>query len=136
MRILLIEDFGDLASGITWALAGSGHVVTSASTAAEAEAAFRRDTFDLAIVDLKLPDGDGWALMRRLNERHAVRGIAVSGMASPTDVARSREAGFAMHLPKPLDIDVLMSCISQMDRAPAGAPALLATDLGKQARRN
>lgn len=116
MRILLIEDFGELARGVTWALARSGHVVTAAATAAEAEAAYRCDAFDLVLMDLKLPDGDGWTLMQALTARRPVQGIAMSGMACPADVERSRQAGFAMHLPKPMDYDVLLSVVASIER--------------------
>ena len=123
MRILLIEDFGELARGVTWALARSGHTVTAAATAAEAEAAYRCDSFDLVLMDLKLPDGDGWTLMQSLIARRPVRSIAMSGMACPVDVERSRRAGFAMHLPKPMDYDVLMSVVASMERDQAASLA-------------
>lgn len=117
MRILLVEDYRELAGALTWALARDGHVVTAVGTAAEAEASYRRDAFDVVVLDLRLPDGDGWTLMQKLAARRPVAGIALSGLACPDDVERSRLAGFAMHLPKPVDVGLLLNQIALLPRA-------------------
>jgi DNA-binding response OmpR family regulator len=69
--------------------------------------------FDLLLSDLRLPDGNGWDLLRRLKEagwrpKHA---IAISGWGSETDLAESKSAGFQAHLIKPLAPEVLKTAL-------------------------
>ena len=67
--------------------------------------------FDVVVSDLGLPDGSGHDLMRRLRERRPVAGIAMSGYGTEDDIRRSREAGFAEHLVKPVDLAHLRAAI-------------------------
>jgi CheY-like chemotaxis protein len=69
--------------------------------------------------DLGLPDGDGYDLMRALAGRHpGLCGIALSGYGMTADVERSRAAGFALHLVKPVTLEALAAAIRQI-AAPA-----------------
>jgi DNA-binding response OmpR family regulator len=84
--------------------------------------------FDVVISDLGLPDASGLDLARRLRERRAaaVPAIAVSGFGMAADVRDSREAGFAAHLTKPIDIKKLDALIREVVRGASetgGAPA-------------
>jgi CheY-like chemotaxis protein len=60
--------------------------------------------FDLLFSDLRLPDGNGWDLLRRLEDggRRPRQAAAISAWGSETDVAKSKSAGFAAHLVKPI----------------------------------
>jgi DNA-binding response OmpR family regulator len=69
---------------------------------------------DLLISGLGLPDGSGLELMSRSRARHAVTGIAPSGFGRDEDIRRSREAGFAGHLTKPVDLRRLEAMIRQV----------------------
>ena len=52
--------------------------------------------------------------MRQLVQRHHLKGIALSGFGTDQDVARSREAGFACHLTKPVDFQRLEEAIERV----------------------
>ena len=81
---------------------GRAHVETAGDVATALELAGRHP-FDLLISDLGLPDGSGHDLMRELRSRgHTFPGIALSGYGQEEDILRSREAGFAAHLTKPV----------------------------------
>jgi CheY-like chemotaxis protein len=54
--------------------------------------------------------------MRRLKEEHNVKGIALSGFGMEDDIQRSREAGFAAHLTKPIDARSLDEAILRVAR--------------------
>ena len=69
---------------------------------------------DVAIVDLGLPEMDGFEVAKKLRERDEhrdMRLIALTGYGSPEDRKRSKEAGFDAHLLKPLDYDELASLL-------------------------
>ena len=70
----------------------------------------------LILLDINLPDMDGYAVMQCLRENEATRGIpviAVSANAMPRDLERAKAAGFAAYLTKPLDIARLLALVDQ-----------------------
>jgi CheY-like chemotaxis protein len=78
----------------------------------------------LILLDINLPDMDGYAVMECLREHGATRDIpvvAVSANAMPRDLERARAAGFAAYLTKPLDIDRLLQLLDETLAASAGA---------------
>ena len=80
------------------------HTAESVQTALQEAEAF---PFDVLVSDIGLPDGSGADLLRKLNTRGAVRAVALSGYGMPDDIARSKDAGFAEHLTKPIQVDLL-----------------------------
>jgi CheY-like chemotaxis protein len=112
LRILVVEDDRMTARVMTRLLRDQGHRVTVATTLAEALAAAETD-YDLIISDLGLPDGSGLELIQRLGPRRPPVGIALSGFGMEDDVRRSREAGFAIHLTKPIDFPKLQAAIRE-----------------------
>jgi CheY-like chemotaxis protein len=114
MKILIVDDHADSAEVLAFALRFHGHEVTLATGVAEAIARYDGGCCEMMVCDLRLPDGDGWDLMRTLSSRHKLTGIAVSGLGYAADIERSRQAGFAAHLTKPLDIDTLVHTIESL----------------------
>jgi two-component system CheB/CheR fusion protein len=103
LRILLVEDHADTARIMRWLLTADGHAVQWAGDVAAALKLAAEHEFDLLLSDLGLPDGTGADLMRTLRQQGSVvPGIVLSGYGQDQDIARSREAGFAAHLVKPL----------------------------------
>src|SRR5262249_11119360 len=90
-----------------------GHAVTTATSLSRALAVVS-DEFDVLVSDIELGDGSGLELMRRVRSRGDTPGIAVSGYATEDDVQQSREAGFALHLAKPITFEMLESAIHQV----------------------
>ena len=91
-----------------------GHTaLTAGSLAAALEVAGAAD-LDRLLSDLGRPAGSGLELMRRLRARRAVTGIALSGFGRDEDIRRIREAGFAGHLTKPVDLRRLEAIIRQV----------------------
>jgi CheY-like chemotaxis protein len=90
------------------------HEVTSAATVADALRHADHSRFDLLISDLGLPDGSGLDLMRELKEKYHLTGICLSGYGMDHDIRRSKEAGFARHLTKPVDFRRLKATIESV----------------------
>jgi CheY-like chemotaxis protein len=107
MSLLLVEDHEATLQVLQRLLMRSGHRVTTASTVAAALAAAASARFDVVVSDLGLPDGTGIELMEQLRDRYQLRGIALTGYGMEEDLRRSQEAGFIMHLVKPVDFQHL-----------------------------
>jgi len=101
LRLFVVEDHADTLIYLRMFLESVGHQVSTASTMAEALAAFPQSQADVLISDVGLPDGDGWELLRRLRSTGPVYAIAMSGFGTPEEQAKSREAGFRRHFVKP-----------------------------------
>ncbi len=81
--------------------------------------------FDLAIIDIDLPGIDGVELCRRLKAAPATRAlplVALSANAMQADIRRARQAGFALYLTKPIDVQHVLAQLDRMlDAAPRPA---------------
>jgi CheY-like chemotaxis protein len=96
-------------------LRSEGHEVAIAADGAAGLEQFDRFGPELAILDLGLPEIDGYALARKVRAEPRFRTtplIALSGYTGAEDIARSREAGFTHHLAKPADWKRLEAIIS------------------------
>ena len=113
LRILLVEDHQDSADTLSQLLTYHDYEVEVASTVRSAVAAAARG-FDLLISDIRLPDGSGLDLMRQLRADSKIRGIAISGFGTEQDRRRSQEAGYDLHLTKPVDFNRLLEAIDNV----------------------
>jgi len=80
---------------------------------------FERDTPHVLVSDIRLPDADGYALLQRVRAADARRGrhtpaIALTAYPRVEDRARALEAGFQMHVPKPVAPDDLTAAIASL----------------------
>lgn len=87
MRLLIVEDDAPLASGLSRILEAEGHTVQLAARGDEAMAAASRERFDLVILDIGLPQMDGFDVLRRLRAEGSKSGAAV-----PVLVLTARDA--------------------------------------------
>jgi CheY-like chemotaxis protein/anti-sigma regulatory factor (Ser/Thr protein kinase) len=113
-RVLLVEDHADTRLMLGKLLASFGCVVTAAGSVREAVEAADRQAFDLLLSDIGLPDGSGIDVMRHMAAKSKVTGIALSGFGQDDDLRRSREAGFATHLIKPVNVQTLRETIRKV----------------------
>jgi CheY-like chemotaxis protein len=113
-QILLVEDHEDTRRIMCRLLRSWGYTVTAASSVGGALELATKQTFDLLISDLGLPDGSGLDLMRQLRSRHAIKGIALSGYGMEEDIAQTKAAGFLVHLTKPVDLQKLEEVVRQI----------------------
>ncbi len=114
LRVLLVEDHRDTARVMARILRDAGLKVEWAPTVGEALHLASESQFDVLISDIGLPDGSGLDLMRQLRARQSIVGIALSGFGMEEDIRRSREAGFNLHLTKPLNFKVLLERIQEL----------------------
>jgi CheY-like chemotaxis protein len=71
-------------------------------------------TFDVLISDIGLPDGTGIDIVREIRTHQDIKAIALSGFGQADDLRRSTEAGFSVHLTKPVDYQALHDVIEKV----------------------
>lgn len=117
LRILMIEDNRDAAQALRDFLELSGHEVELAYNGPAGLLAARRFKPEIILCDLGLPGLDGFGVARELradNELRQVRLIAISGYGQEEDRRRAREAGFDLHLTKPVDPSDLLQLLHKL----------------------
>ncbi len=104
-RVLVVEDNDDGRAMLEQLLRMEGHVVSAAASGEEALARAAEWSPQAAIVDIGLPDMDGYEVARRLRKgaRGHIKLIALTGYGQDRDQRRAYEAGFDVHLTKPVD---------------------------------
>jgi CheY-like chemotaxis protein len=120
-RVLLVDDNEDAAAGTGALLRQLGHSVEIAHSGEGALAAARTHEPDVAVLDIGLPDMDGYALAAELRRQHgdALRLVALSGYGQKADIQRAAQAGFALHLTKPATLDELVRALQPASFHPA-----------------
>jgi CheY-like chemotaxis protein len=118
-EILLVEDNPDARETLRLILELEGHHVAAADTGERAIALALEQAFTVALIDIGLPDVDGYHVAQRI--RSAPEGarmvlVALTGYGQPEDVRRAREAGFDAHVVKPVDPDALTKTLSELPR--------------------
>jgi signal transduction histidine kinase len=106
-RVLIVDDNEDAADSLSMLLRASDSEVRIANSGREALAVFEEFDPAFVLLDIGLPDIDGYevarAIRRRYGERHPVL-IACTGWGQEADRIRAQEAGFDHHLVKPMDV--------------------------------
>ncbi len=110
MRLLVIEDEPDLASAVADHLRAAGHAADIAMTLEDGQAAVRATAYDLILLDLRLPDGEGLTLLRDLRDRGATTPVLiVTARDRITERIAGLEAGADDYLVKPYDLDEMLA---------------------------
>lgn len=117
LRVLLVEDAVDAAEALRMLLGMEGAQVEVAFDGRQGLRALERDTPDIVISDIGMPNMDGHDFARALRADPrwaALPLIALSGFGRGQDGAATRKAGFDLHVDKPIDIDTLVARIGQL----------------------
>ena len=118
-KILLVEDNETNCDMLLRRLRRLGYEVTGADNGVSGLAAAQSDAPDLILMDLSLPEMDGWEAARRLKASEATREIpiiALTAYASESDRATALEAGCDDYETKPLDLEQLLKKIRALTR--------------------
>jgi CheY-like chemotaxis protein len=119
-RVLLIEDNEDSRHTLSVALALYGHHLQEAGDGAEGVRIALAEQPDVAVVDIGLPGLDGYEVARRLRSAPGLRRIgliALTGYGQAEDKQRALDAGFDIHLSKPVDPARLIQAIAIVRRS-------------------
>src|ERR1700676_2375002 len=124
MRILVVEDDSVLAQGLTRILRRAGHAVDQAETGLKADKALRTAPYELVVLDIGLPDIDGFEVLRRLRRRHAATNVL---MLTARDAVEDRVHGLDLgaddYLTKPFSVTEFEARVRALSRRPTLAAA-------------
>jgi CheY-like chemotaxis protein len=118
-RVLIADDNTDAAESLAMLLSLLGNAVRTAADGLEAVAAAEEFRPDVAVLDIGMPRLDGNGAARRIRAEpwgRQVPLIALTGWGSDEDRRRTAEAGFDLHLTKPVDPATLESLLAEVGR--------------------
>ena len=119
-KVLVVDDNPDAAELISLALGRHGHDTRVAIDAPSALEQLKNFVPDVVLLDISLPVIDGYELAQMIREAvapHRIQFIAITGYGQPADLERSKTAGFALHLVKPVSTAMLEHGIHVATRA-------------------
>lgn len=106
LQILVVDDNRDAADTLATFLAMDGHTVRVAYGGQEAIQTFEAMAPEVVLLDIGMPDMDGYAVARYIRQRpqtSATRLVAMTGWGQMEDKAKARDAGFDEHMTKPVE---------------------------------
>lgn len=115
MKILLVEDDIMLNEMIAEYISSTGHVITSAKTGIEALDILSSQKFDLLILDISLPDIDGFTILEKMHEqKRMIPTIYISALIDIEDISRAFDLGCFDYLKKPFHLKELTLRINKI----------------------
>lgn len=117
VRVSIVDDDRDACNLLRFSLEMSGAEVKTSFSVAEAMRSLEEWVPDVLLTDINMPGEDGYSLIKKLRARRPEEGseipaIALTAMARPEDSEMALNAGFQLHLPKPVDIEELAQAIA------------------------
>jgi signal transduction histidine kinase/ActR/RegA family two-component response regulator len=120
LRILVVDDDLDTRELLGEALSATGATVIAVSSAAEALNVLSGGGADAIVSDISMPDTDGYLLIRQIrslsSELARIPAIALTAYARPDDRRHALDAGFQVHLSKPVDLEALKRALAWLVR--------------------
>lgn len=119
LSILVVDDELDARTVVAEALRleGASVTITDSAPSALQQLQARGAHFDIIVTDIGMPAEDGYSLVRKLRSSEAGKrmlAIAVTGYASRNDVAAAMDAGFDLHVPKPVDFETFVPLVRRL----------------------
>ena len=111
---LLVDDNTDTLDALTEVLKAEGFTASTAPNLDEAKSALARQTPDVVLLDLNLPDGSGMTLLDGIEGLRAPAVILITGHASVSTVVEALRRGVTDYLTKPVDVDRLRTILGNI----------------------
>jgi DNA-binding response OmpR family regulator len=131
MRVLVVEDEADVAEALSWGLTAEGYVVDVADNGTEGLWKARETPHDVIILDVMLPDLDGYQLCRTLREEGVWTPVLMlTALDEDLDHAEGLDSGADDYLAKPFSYTVLLAHLRSLTRRTMGARPTVLTAAG------
>ena len=115
-RLFLLEDDLSLLNGLSFALKKQGYEVEAARTTREADALWVNGKYDLAILDVSLPDGSGFDFCRKIRQTSKVPIMFLTAADEETDMIMGLDLGGDDYITKPFKLAVFLSRLNALLR--------------------
>ncbi len=115
-KLLLIEDDLSLINGLSYAIKKEGYGLDVARTGLEADRLFEREKYDMVILDVSLPDGNGFDICRKIRKSSNVPVIFLTAADEETDIIMGLDIGGDDYITKPFKLAVFLSKINAVLR--------------------
>ena len=113
-KVLIIDDEGVICDGCYLVLTEKGHTVDYCKTGKSGLIAIERGTYDVILLDMKLPDIDGMEVLKRIREKMpAPCVIVMTGYATMSNAIQAMKRGAADYLSKPFTDDELIEAVEK-----------------------
>lgn len=122
-RILLVEDDRALSRGVTLALAESGRTITAVETLAGGREALEQGPWDLVILDVNLPDGNGLDFLTHLRRESTVPVLILTANDLESDQVAGLELGADDYVTKPFSLAILRARVQTLLRRARPMPS-------------
>lgn len=116
-HILIADDYDDNRELLRLMLESAGHNVGETRNGHECVAAAQTEVFDLVLIDISMPDLDGWGALRELRADARTRAlpcVAVTAFAAAQDRQRALAAGFSAFISKPYHAKDLLAVVARL----------------------
>nr|WP_325295995.1 response regulator transcription factor [uncultured Oscillibacter sp.] len=121
-KLLIIEDDRALGDGLCMALKSPEVELTLCRTLSAAVESLEKNTFDLLLLDVNLPDGSGLDLLRQVRQARTAPVILLTANDMETDIVLGLESGADDYVTKPFSLAVLRARVNAQLRRPAVSP--------------
>jgi DNA-binding response OmpR family regulator len=129
-RLLVVEDDASIREVVKLGLEGAGFQVTATGDGQEALALFRRDAFDLVVLDVMLPSLDGLEVCREIRREHQTPIVFLSARSELHDVVVGLALGADDYVTKPFELPELVARIRAVLRRAVTSPADVTITIG------
>lgn len=114
-RILVVDDEDALRTVLSSELEGEGYKVASAADGSEAIEILKKEGFDLILLDIKMPNVDGFEVLKFVKETHpATKVIMLTGFADLKNAIESKKLGAEDFVSKPYDLVDLLTTVERV----------------------
>ena len=116
MKVFLLEDDDAIGMGLKYSLEKEGYEVTHVTTVADAKKAWKKNEFDISILDINLPDGSGYDICKYMKETEDIPVIFLTAADAEVNVVMGLELGADDYICKPFRVNELMARIKSVLR--------------------
>ncbi len=114
-KILVVDDEDALRTGLSGELTSKGYNVSTASDGDEAISGLQKETFDLVVLDIKMPRVNGFEVLKFVKEKHPeTKVVMLAGFADFGNVIDVKKLGAEDFVAKPFDLANLLTTIERV----------------------
>ena len=114
MKVLLVEDNKNISKALTYSLEKNKYEVLNAETITKAQDLLNQDKIDLIILDITLPDGNGFDLYKCIKEKYDISTIFLTAKDDEDNIVKGLELGAEDYITKPFSTRELLARINRI----------------------